>query len=85
MVPPRPYPLVDPNSKVSYMVIRIETQKVPSLSYFYNYCCMQILPMVKILPIVFVDPSHTFKAYLLEFDSFSLFSICFEVISDTKI
>jgi hypothetical protein len=70
MVPPGPYPLVDPNTKVSYMVVHTENQKVLSLSYFDNCCFTQIMPMVKILPIVYVDPSHTFEAYPLEFDLF---------------
>jgi hypothetical protein len=70
MVPRGPFPPVDPNSMVSYTVVRIETQKLPSLSYSDNLFCTQTLPMVKTLPNVFVDPSHTFEACTLKFDLF---------------
>jgi hypothetical protein len=65
-----PYPLVYTNSEVSDTVIRKETQKVTSLPYSDNCCYTQILPMVKIISIIYVDPSHTFKAYPLKFNLF---------------
>jgi hypothetical protein len=55
------------------MVVHIETQKVPSLSNSGNCYYTQIIPMVKIISIIFVDLSHTFEAYILEFDSFFTF------------
>jgi hypothetical protein len=55
------------------MIVHIETKKVSSLSNSGSCYYTQILPMVKIIRNIFVDPSHAFKAYILEFDSFFLF------------